>query len=150
MPLLPDDTATCSKLVQEIITAVKGDSDFWNNDPLERAKPEYKGFRSIRNNRLTRDFVEGDFPVLFIDGDENLATQLNAGIVITTRIPVFQVTDLYVEDDDALASIKHKIEILFMSVLNTFELHNADKILMFEDVLGNFKTSNITTRIALC
>lgn len=147
MPLV--ETITASDKVEEFIANVKDDSDFWNADPLERAKPDYVGFRSIRNNRVCQDIDEDSFPILFVDADTVSFVNLNRSCSVIGENIILHVSMLYDDDDAEIAITRKKLEVYLVSLLQTAGLEPVDVTQFYEDILKGYKTLNLATKVQL-
>lgn len=148
MPLIETNNISADR-VDELIKAIKSDADFWSEDAAERASDEYKGFGSVRNNIVSTDYNNSDFPVLFV-----YAIGLNKVNTAGGSYPIgadiaLRVAQRYQEGDANISAAKKHAELLLLSVEQTFSLHSKEKTLIFEDVLGSYKTHNIESIIEL-
>jgi len=136
--------------IENLIVSVKADDDFWNEDPAERAKDTYTGFRMIRNNRLSRAVDASDFPILFLDAHSPICIESNRESFAVSEHITVQVSAVYSDDDTLVASNTKKIEVLLFSVLRTFGLQAVGEVLFFEDVYNSVLTHNIAVKVELC
>ncbi len=136
--------------VESVIAEIKTFSDFWDEDPAVRAQPDYTGFRSIRNNRVSTDYSEISFPVLILDPDETKFEELNRGIAEIGLVAIVSVMTLAGETDSDITSQRLVGQNLLFGVLNATELPVVEKILLYEDVLSSSRCHAISTKVEIC
>jgi len=141
---------TMSEVIEALIAKIKENPIFWDDDINKRTESTYTGFGSIRNNKVSQDFNQFSFPVLFIAPEDTKTTKLGRGIAPNSFIVTMQVSGLHVESDEEIAKIREKIEELLVAVVNSEGLVSAeDDITFFEDILKTFKTHNVAMKVEL-
>lgn len=148
MPLIETNNISADR-VDELILAIKNDADFWNDDASERVSDDYKGFGSIRNNIVSTVYSDADFPILFVYAIGLSKVNTAGGSYPIGADIALRVAQRYQEGDVNISAAKKHAELLLLSIEQTFNLHTKEKTLIFEDVLGSYKTHNIESIVEL-
>lgn len=123
---------------KEIIQKVKATASLWSEDPAVRADPEYKGFRSIRNNRVFPAPPKDNYPILAVDVNKTLTEQLSGGDCAPSGFQLLvQIYARAGKTDDDIESIRESVVEQMYTLLDACYLSPVDDIVHFEDIIGS-------------
>lgn len=123
----------------ELITLIKSNPLLWNDDPTERAKPEYVGFRLIRDNFVSTDWKKEYFPALVVDIVATGLEGLNVGYHQERCNFDFTTMQLYDKADVSTAR-KNALEMLYLC-LDMFEFAPQSPVEHYEGIVKSFEVS---------
>jgi len=129
----------------ELINLIESNPLLWNVDPVERAKPEYTGFRLIRNNFVSLDWKKEYFPAIVVDIMITGLVGLNVGYGQDRYNLALTTMQLYDKTDVSTAR-KTALEMLY-SCLDMFEFAPQSPVEHYEGIVKSYEVSASTVSV---